>query len=70
MQPETASQVCKKNGLTSLKQVSEMTHQSPQTLINWHKNKRYLFDIVILGCQTQADLPHQSPSVLLAQPSD
>jgi len=55
MQEITASQVIKRSGLKSLNQVSEMTGQSPQTLINWYKNKRALFDIVIKGCLTTVD---------------
>lgn len=58
MQEITASQVIKRSGLKSLNQVSEMTGQSPQTLINWYKNKRALFDIVIKGCLTTVDQQH------------
>jgi len=50
MQEITASQTIKRSGLKSLKEVSELTGQSPQTLINWYKHKRALFDIVIKGC--------------------
>lgn len=46
----TPSQQAKQAGLTGLKQVSEMTGQSAQTLINWYKNKPELFDVVISGC--------------------
>ena len=46
----TASEQCKLLGLKSLKQVSDMTGQSPQTLLNWHKNKKELFRLVIRGC--------------------
>lgn len=46
----TASQQAKATGLKSLSQVAEMTGQSIQTLINWHKNKPDLFDIVLRGC--------------------
>lgn len=42
------SELCKQYGLT-LKQVSEYTNQSEQTLINWHKNKPYLFMAVVAG---------------------
>ena len=70
MQPETASQVCRRNGLKGLNQLSEITGQSPQTLINWYNNKRSLFDIVILGCLTQVDLQRQSPSAQPAQPNE
>ena len=46
-----ASKQAKELGLKSLKQVSELTGQSPQTLINWHKNKPELFEVVLLGCK-------------------
>ena len=55
MQEITASQTIKRSGLKSLKEVSELTEQSPQTLINWYKHKRALFDIVIKGCLTTID---------------
>lgn len=59
MQQVTASQTVKRAGFQSLKQVSEITGQSHQTLGNWYKNKRNLFDIVILGCQTLVDSQHR-----------
>jgi hypothetical protein len=46
----TPSQQAKKAGLYTLTQVSEMTGQSLQTLISWHKNKQKLFDVVVIGC--------------------
>lgn len=46
----TASKQAKAAGLKSLAQVSDITKQSNQTLINWHKNKPELFRIVLLGC--------------------
>ena len=46
----TPAQTIKHHGLKSLTQVSELTGQSAQTLINWHKHKPQLFKIVILGC--------------------
>lgn len=46
----TASKQAKELGLKSLNQVSELTEQSLQTLINWHKNKPKLFDIILNGC--------------------
>jgi hypothetical protein len=45
----TASQQAKAAGLKSLKQVSELTGASAQTLINWHKHKPKLFAVVLLG---------------------
>ena len=52
----TPSQQAKQAGLSGLKQVSEMTGQSAQTLINWHKNKPELFGIVISGCAAKLKL--------------
>ena len=46
----TPSQQAKSVGLKSLTQVSELTGQSLQTLINWHRDRPELFKIVLLGC--------------------
>jgi hypothetical protein len=46
----TASKQAKDAGLLSLSQVSELTNQSPQTLINWYNDKPELFEVVIFGC--------------------
>ena len=46
----TASKQAKELGLKPLTKVSELTGQSLQTLINWHKDKPELFNIVLLGC--------------------
>ena len=43
------SEKCKAVGLKSLKQLSEITGESEQTLINWSKNKPDLFTIVLAG---------------------
>jgi len=51
----TPSQQAKAAGLKSLSQVSEMTGQSAQTLINWAKSKPSLFYIVLLGCKSNMD---------------
>ena len=47
----TASKLSKELGCKSLVQVSEVTGQSAQTLINWFNNpkKRKLFEIVCKG---------------------
>jgi hypothetical protein len=42
------SEICRQYGIT-IKQVSTYTEQSEQTLINWHKNKRWLFLAVVVG---------------------
>ena len=44
------SQQAKDAGLQSLAQVSRLTGQSLQTLLNWHKHKPELFKIALLGC--------------------
>ena len=46
----TTSEAAKAANLKSLKQVGELTGQSNQTLINWHKYKPELFEVVLLGC--------------------
>lgn len=43
------SEMCKKAGLTGLKELSELTEVGDRTLTNWHKHKPQLFKIVILG---------------------
>lgn len=45
----TASQTAKAAGLASLKELTEMSKQSPQTLTNWYNNKPELFDLVVKG---------------------
>ena len=47
----TPSQQAKAAGLKSLKEVSELTGVSIQTLINWHKNKPALFVVVLVGAE-------------------
>ena len=46
---QPASAYCKQQGLKSLKQVEELTGQSRQTLLNWHKYKPQLFRVVVAG---------------------
>ena len=36
--------------LKNLLQVQQITKQSAQTLINWHRDKPQLFRVVIAGC--------------------
>ena len=50
----TASEAAKAANLKSLKQVSELTGQSPQTLTNWFNHKPELYKIVLLGCLHKA----------------
>ena len=47
---QTPSQQCKLAGLSGLAEVSNLTGVSVQTLINWHKDKPKLFEVVINGC--------------------
>ena len=46
---------CKKAGLSSLAELSEITKVSIQTLNNWSKNKPILFKVVILGAKILKD---------------
>ena len=48
---------CKKAGLKSLAELSEITKVSIQTLNNWSKNKVELFRAVILGSKILKDRP-------------
>lgn len=41
------SEKCKKFGLKSLNELSEISGESVQTLNNWYKNKPFLFDAVL-----------------------
>ena len=47
---------CKKAGLKSLAELSELTKVSIQTLNNWSKNKIELFEIVILGSKKKKEI--------------
>ena len=51
--PQTPAKLAKLAGLKNLKQVSDMTHVSVQTLTNWVKDKPQLFQIVLQGCLTE-----------------
>lgn len=52
----TPAKYVKSKGLSSLKEISELTKQSPETLRNWHKSKPELFEIVILGCKAKLNI--------------
>ena len=43
------SEQCKEAGLKSLAHLVEISGVSEQTLINWHKNKKRLFAVVVAG---------------------
>lgn len=45
----TPSQQCKQAGLKSLAELVRTSGVSEQTLINWHKNKPVLFELLIHG---------------------
>ena len=53
----TPSQQAKELGCKSLKEVSDMTGVSVQTLINWHKSKPILFEVLVIGCHAKAKNP-------------
>jgi len=40
---------CKAAGLSSLAELSEITTVSTRTLINWSKNKKTLFKMIVIG---------------------
>jgi hypothetical protein len=50
----TASEQAKQIGLKSLKQVSDLTGVSVQTLHNWHQNRPELFKTILAGCWVRA----------------
>lgn len=49
------SEKAKAAGLKNLAELSELTDTSPQTLINWDKNKSKLFNVVIKGAAAIKD---------------
>ncbi len=51
----TPSEQCKAAGLKSLVELSRITGESQQTLINWHKKKPRLFQVVIAGALSLID---------------
>lgn len=51
----TPSEKAKSFGCNSLAQVSKITKQSPQTLINWSRDKPELFDVVCRGVGIMTD---------------
>lgn len=44
------SDQAKAAGLRSLTEACQLTGQSIQTLINWHRDKPALFAVVLAGC--------------------
>jgi len=45
----TPSKQCKSAGLDSLAELVRIIGVSERTLINWHKNKPVLFNVVVVG---------------------
>ena len=45
----TPSETAKHHGCKSLAELSRLTAVSEQTLINWHKSKPLLFEVVCKG---------------------
>lgn len=54
----TPSRYVKSRGLKSISQISNETGVSAQTLDNWFKNKRDLFDVVVDGMLMRQDVSH------------
>ena len=50
MQLTTPSKYAKESGLKNLKEVQEITGVNRDTLVLWFKNRRAVFDVIILGC--------------------
>tara|TARA_R110002020_G_scaffold375633_1_gene586846 strand:- start:55 stop:246 length:192 start_codon:yes stop_codon:yes gene_type:complete len=50
------SEQCKQAGLESLAELQRVTGESKQTLINWHKNKPILFEVVVIGAAKKSTL--------------
>lgn len=55
----SASQQAKASGLKNLKQVTELTGVSKETLGNWCRDKPELFSIVLEGCKARLDNPKE-----------
>ena len=45
----TPSEQCKAAGLKSLAELSKISEVSVQTLINWHRDKQRLFEVLLAG---------------------
>jgi hypothetical protein len=52
---ETAGKTAKYHGLNGLKEMTELTGQSVETLRNWFINKPLLFQTVVAGCLALRD---------------
>lgn len=49
----TPAEYVKSRGVHSLRQVSEVTGVSTQTLGNWYANRRQLFDVIVDGVKVR-----------------
>lgn len=49
------SEECKFHGLKGLGEFSQLSGKSCQTLINWHKNSKFLFDSYLLKALIKKD---------------
>ena len=47
---KTAGKTAKYHGLNGLKEITELTGQSVETLRNWFLKKPLLFHVVLVGC--------------------
>jgi len=52
---ETAGKTAKYHGLNGLKEMTERTGQSVETLRNWFLKKPLLFQVVLAGCLALRD---------------
>jgi len=52
----TPSEQCKVAGLKSLIELSKISSVSVQTLINWHRDKPTLFDVLLVGAKTSKEI--------------
>jgi hypothetical protein len=66
MSKMTPSQQAKAAGLKSLKQVTEITGVSGNTLDNWSKHKPELFKTVLAGCMAAEQAEDYEPLRLVA----
>lgn len=51
----TPSDQCKHAGLAGLKELAELSGESEQSLINWHKRRPFRFALLILGVLTKKE---------------
>ena len=59
------SEQCKAAGLKSLAELSKVTGESVQTLINWHRDRPIRFEAMILYVQ---NVPHETKEINMPTP--